>query len=1399
MERFIKNPLAPARSVETPVRETLARPLLTPGQDVPMSELPTRPRDVERDLEAQWETAAGQVGQGWQPSLQPISEQSLSPQSQQQARAEGSSSGAIQHQTPDVPMVDLSSTHRDHGPDLEAQRGAADTGEIAATPDGGRWRPRLPTVAQAQALGTMVVDAVSSVANAATRGIKKATVPLLRPPVDLALKAVTRKNARLLKQTTSHSSLWYSKTKSTISEPLSIADKSASIYTSMTDAALAKLKPAETLATTDRADVKALARVNSDALAVRLARNTNLLQNLRADSTATKQVLHDCVNSKLEATAFAHTANYVRTVAAMPPSNTDYADRQVDTVARTPEAHIEQGIKTLNLLSEGMALQASIRQPSVSDHKPAERDDLQESAERLEGQCRDTRKELEDFERQYTDFVRNQLGSGSPGNYADDIKKIASPATSPAERATLHAQVMTKVVAERRIDQALEAVHDPIDRANISRRIDSLSIDDAAVGRQDHRVIELVTELTNERPGFIKDQSAREFLQRLAEMNGPPLDEVLRAYKGIYRTAWAPAAQAPADAPGKVRHEQARDMEKVHAELTSIAMHVRAAAKTGALQRQLDALFQGDPGDPGAAVARNFEASFQRLIKRPPGDDVAQQDKLNVKLAKCILDHGADVRGLAANLQRTQERYVTELGNSPDMLKMLRNGSTGASYDPVEQRANARMRLDALRASVLEVNPDYKAETSYGRDEVNNAVSAAKALLRPYEVAEQTANAQRADRPDAVKRLEQRMFLMENYVRDANATEPEILLRQLADNDPRCGTDAVIAENMNLSGNFGASIGGKVGGAVSLNGSLDGSLARQFPTDYHMLAPVRNEVPNSLVLLESSAYAMKAIVDLETKVDKGTLKGNFSFGASMLGPTAFAAAGNAGIGFERVTIQNKGPGLVCMVHKAPVLDGTASNAKLAGATHLAINDNVNQALFSKPEVDNLQTVNTTIDGWDNLNRFFAATDRATLEPLIERKEVTTTLSFGEGISPAGVTASESFFPDGMNHGQFSGRIAVALDGKMSHSFREETISTATLHKFTASDTFSDTRSASAGLSMRLGGGVLTDGGVAAHLSEEASKEASRLAQQLGDDHAEAIAARDAAKLAADRAKEVPRFRYGMNVDVTKLSRGIEHSREYKELYKRVVRDQFGNEIPSLVRDSKTSTDGRLLVNNLVNEIGLISATVSQRIADGGRDMPPIEKETVTKLLCLSTLASHYSKAGVITVRKERTDDDLRESPQPTDGDLTEPQTPPNDNLTINVTAALTPAAAARLAAAKINRRDGPLVRETILNNSLNYSTIGAAGGFKNQDTSSKVKGVTGRSKRSTSSAQSAGYPSGTDMLDHATAKALDTMLRRAENRDILTALESAGMGRPLELLSQYEALTRPETPGPTTA
>lgn len=1293
-------------------------------------------------------------------------------------------SGSLSHSgTPEIPLQDRSSHQEGWGPDLEQQP----IGDPVAQ-GGGRWlptMPRLPNVTlpnmtlpnvslpslpsgeQVREFGASAVGAVSGLADGMNRGIKRVMAPRLERAVD-SLPGFG-KTPTLSKQTTSYSSLWYSKTKSTIREPLSIADKSAKIHESMTLPATAKVRAGAadvlSLAATDRTEVLELAKVNCDALAHRLERNTALLHQLRDGSTATRNDLHQAINSTLKPTAFNHTARFVRTAATIPPLDTGYADRQVDTVERTPEAHIEQGIKTLNLLSESQALEASIRLDEAAATDPAERTALRESLARLAQQRADTATELADFAARYKTFVATDLGAGPLGlHLTTRMDQIADLDTSPAERDRLHAEVMARAIAERRVTEALGAVTDLGDRAAILGRINGLRVDPRRPGSEDCHVMDLVSELTGDE-GVGTREGARQFLQKLADMKGPPLDEVLRADKAIYRSAWTPAEQAPTDAPGKVRFEQARDMEKVNTELTSIAVQVRSAIKIGAFQRQLDALFAGEADNPGAQVEANFQASFGRLIARQPGEPVSAQDKVNVKLAKCILDHGAGVKDLAANLRRAQEQYIGDLADSPDMLKMLRNGSTGASYDPVEQRANGRMRLDALRASLLGMEPTHPVRATYEPGDVAHEVNAAKELLAAHEAAE-PGDAQAAAREPAAKELRQRLFLMENYVRDANATDPAALVRQLADNDPRCGTDAVIAENVNLSGNFGVSGGGRAGANINFYGGGDGALAAQFPSDRNPW--VRNKVPNSLVLLESSAYSMKSISDLETTVYKGTLKGSFGLGVMDSSvPVAFSAALNAGgVGFERVTIRNKGPGLVCMVHKAPVLDGTASNAKLAGATHLAINDTVNQALFSVPEVE-LAQVPTAIEGWDNLNRFFAATDRATLEPLRERKEVTTTLSFG-GAGSLGMTASHSFGTDGMNHGQVSERgPALGVDGKLSHSFREETLRTATLEKVTVSDTFSDTRTASAGFSMRLGGGVLTDGGAAALLSESAQALAESLAEQLGADHPEALEARSAANAASDAAKSVPRFRYGSNIDLTKLGRGIEHSREYRELYKRVVRDQFGNEIPSLVRDSKTSTDGRLLVNNLVNEIGLLSATVSQRIDAGGRAMSPLERETVTKLLCLSTVASHYDKAGTLT---------------PDGPDLV------NDNLTINVTSALTPAAAARLAAAKIADPANALPRQSVLQNSLNYATIGAAGGFKNQDTSAKFKGIMGRSKRSTSSAQSAGYPSGTDMLSADKAHALAALLRREENADLREALESAGMGRPVELLQQYDAL-----------
>jgi len=1321
MKIFFKNPLPSARRVEAPVRETLARPLLTPGQDVPMPELPTRPRDVGRDLEAQWETAAGQVREGWQPSLQPISEQSLSPQ---QARSEGSSSGAIQHQVPGVPMVDPPSTHGHHGPDLEAPL------DTAAAPGGGDRQP---------------------FATAAFNTVEESLAAFNR--------CLVRPNPNQ-KVTTTHGVLLFTKTESTIREPLSIRDKREKILESINQEATAKLTPQVpsqlSLATTDQATLLELGRVNTDAMAKRLQRNTELLQQLHADRTAppadqaaVRQRLHHRINSQLRPTAFKVTAAIARNCAITPPGSREFADRQLDTVAATPEAHIEQGIRTLDLLSEASALAASLGQRAQTADELPEHADLRVAAENLRAQCEKTELALTQFASQYTDFVRDQLGFKTPQNFTEAIAQIANPQTSQSERKQLHAQVMTKVVAERRIEEALGAVTHEVDNASIRRLIGDLSAQDV-VGREDQQITDVVTRLTDETDRFESNESAKQFLNKLAEMKGPPLDEVLRAHTGIYRTAWAPAAQAPADAPGKMRFEQARDMEKIHAELTSIALHVRAAVKTGKFQTQLDQLFDNRPNGPGAEVVSNFEESFQRLRTRQPGTEVTPQDKLNVKLAQCILDHGAAVKGLAENLQYTQERYVTDLNNSGDMLQMLRNGSTGASYDPVEQRANARTRLDLLRASVQEMDATREVAEGYGREEITAAIDAAKAMLKDHHKAVQDGNAQAATRAHAAEQLERSLFLMENYAREANATEPAALLRQLADNDPRCGTDAVIAENKNITVPISGSWGKKMGNGVTVGAGLDFSGTRQKPRP--VSEERRNQVPNSLVLVESSAYSMKSMVNLKTTVVKGTLKANMSMGVTLAGPLAYSMSGGGGIGFERVTIQNTEPGIVCIVHKAPVLDGTASNAKIAGATHLSINDKVNQAFFSKPEVGKLRTVDTDIKGWDNLNRFFAATDRATLEPLLERKEVTTTLSVGVGHSAIGLSLSASL-PEGETASvQISARLGASQDAKWSHSFRHETLRTATLEKETVSDTFSRTVGSGVGASMRVGFGYVT-----AREDEQPSQAASSNTDAPADVEA--------------------RARLGSSISLGNAAHNIENAREYKELYKRVVRDQFGNEIPSLVRDSKTSTDGRLLVNNLVNEMGLISATVSQRIADGGREMSPLEKETVTKLLCLSTLASHFRNAGAFKGENRH----------------------PNDNLTINVTSALTPAAAARLAAATIAAPNDEDTRRQVLENNLNYSTIGAAGGFKNQNTESKVAGLSVQSKRSTSSAQSAGYPSGTDMLDHDTATALDALLKEEENRDIREALETVGMGAPLELLAQYEALTRPETPESTTA
>src|SRR5262249_43941060 len=161
-----------------------------------------------------------------------------------------------------------------------------------------------------------------------------------------------------------------------------------------------------------------------------------------------------------------------------------------------------------------------------------------------------------------------------------------------------------------------------------------------------------------------------------------------------------------------------------------------------------------------------------------------------------------------------------------------------------------------------------------------------------------------------------------------------------------------------------------------------------------------------------------------------------------------------------------------------------ANAKISAGTHIALNDTVNEALFKKPEGLGITPAAATagIDGWDNLNRFFAATERTTLEPLTQRKEVTTTLSFGHAESFA-MTESESFGEPGPNQGAVSARTpGVGVDYKYSHAYREEILRTPTLEKVTVSDTFSDTATISGGVAVRLGGTVATDGGAAEGLA-----------------------------------------------------------------------------------------------------------------------------------------------------------------------------------------------------------------------------------------------------------------------------------------------------------------------------
>ena len=1174
------------------------------------------------------------------------------------------------------------------------------------------------------------------------------------------------KDSSLSKQTTAWSSLVFSKSKSTISEPRDMAGKAADVFAHVaTDArtkvarALPQRPDAAQLA---RPEMQALSTGHCRALTTRLNRATNVLRALAQGTT--REELHELTTSKLEPTTFPASAAMVKRLSAA------YQDRQVTGVHRSREAHVEQGIKTLNLVHEAAELHAAVAPAVPVGGAPAAQNDLHTAAGQLNTSRVQATNGLNGFRADYTHFVQDELGCTVTDSMQGQIDRIADVRTSPADRNALHADVMARAVAGQRIEEGLNAVTDPLQREALRSRIDGLQHDAANPQRGDRHVIDLVHELTG-RTGLGQSDGAAQFLERMTALKGAPLDETLRVHKDIYRTAYQPTrAQGEEGELVDWKEARVKDVEKVNAELTSIALHVRQANRLGTLDTQLAAAFPGTPVPAECTqIKQNFEASCERLVQRQPGEPVSAQDKLNIKLAKSILDNGAAIRDIAGQLQYLQESYATDLDRSPDMKKLLASGSSGASYDPVEQRANARTRLNNLQMGILDVKQSageaYVPRKDVSGDVIRQTIQQAEDIM-----------ANPSNGMDAAKlaELDRHLFLMKNYVREANSNVSGELLTQLADNDPRCGTDAVVAENLTAYGNGGISFGGKHESGFSAAGGLDATVAGQMPAPAML---TRNEVPNSIVLTESTAYSIKSVCNLTTHSYKGTLKGALAMGYSgseqegRVVKSALSFGGGEAVGCERVVIENPTPGLACMVHKAPVLDGTKKNDKISNGTYIGMNDTVNRALFQPVQVEGVTPVASDVPGWNNLNHFFAATDRATLEPLKTKREVTLTLTH-QPSGQVGGSFSNTTPGKAMHQGLFAGRLGVGLDAKFGHAYREELIQTPTLDKLTTSDTFSQTHTATTGVGpIRISGSAPLDGGAtyAAALAADTALAGAKLVSP--EDSSVVKHLTDVAETAHAANSAVPKVRYGSQIDVAKLSRGVEHARDYKEDYKRVVRDQFGNEIPSLVRDSRQATDGRLLVNNIVNEVGLLNATMAQRVDSA--NMSAVEKQTVTKLLCLSTIASHYQNAGAL----DRDD-------------------PPNDNLTINVTASLSPAAAARHAAVKgrFGRQATEGEGAGILANSLNYQTLGAAGGFKNQNTTVKINGAMARTKRSTSSAQSAGYPSGVDVISEEAARRFDTFLREPRNSDVREALQSVGLGEPLQLLADYNALTRTTLP-----
>jgi hypothetical protein len=187
-----------------------------------------------------------------------------------------------------------------------------------------------------------------------------------------------------------------------------------------------------------------------------------------------------------------------------------------------------------------------------------------------------------------------------------DIDRVVDVNSSPAVRNAAHADVMARAVAGQRIEKGLQAVTNETERDALRDRIDNLRAD-PNLQHGDREILEFVHELSDTR----QPESSREFLRGIQELKGAPLDETLRVHKGIYREAFQPARDPNEPvALADWKETRAKDMEKVNAELTSIALHVAQANRLGTLDTQLAAAF---PQVAGAAVPAERAADQAEL------------------------------------------------------------------------------------------------------------------------------------------------------------------------------------------------------------------------------------------------------------------------------------------------------------------------------------------------------------------------------------------------------------------------------------------------------------------------------------------------------------------------------------------------------------------------------------------------------------------------------------------------------------------------------------------------------------------------------------------------------------------------------------------------------------------